>query len=83
VDDDGVRAGLDRADVSFRELDDALVDWYLATGEGDDKAGAYAVQGAGAALVDRIDGHPSTVIGLPVPVVLDLLPRLLSRPAGS
>jgi len=79
VDDDGVRAGLDHADVRFRELDAALVDWYLATGEGDDKAGAYAVQGAGAALVDRIDGHPSTVIGLPVPVVLELLPRLFTH----
>jgi septum formation protein len=83
VDEDGVRAGLGHADVRFRELDEALVDWYLATGEGDDKAGAYALQGAGAALVERVDGHPSTVIGLPVGVVLDLLPGLLSPRAGS
>jgi septum formation protein len=46
---------------------------YAATGEGLDKAGAYAVQGCGAFLVQRIDGSPSNVIGLPAcEVVLQL-----------
>lgn len=46
---------------------------YAATGEGLDKAGAYAVQGCGAFLVERIDGSPSNVIGLPAcEVVVEL-----------
>jgi septum formation protein len=52
-----------------------LFDWYVATGEGDDKAGAYAVQGKGAALVERVEGNVQAVMGLP----LAPLPALLAR----
>lgn len=73
-----VTAGGERAEVAstavrMRPADDAVLEWYLDTGEWRDRAGGYAVQGAGAALVTGIDGDHSTVVGLPVPVVADLL----------
>lgn len=51
--------------VTFRALTDERVRAYAATGEGLDKAGAYAVQGRGAALVARVEGSYSNVVGLP------------------
>jgi septum formation protein len=60
-------------DVTFRDLTDAEVAWYLATGEPDDKAGAYGLQGAGAVLVSRVDGSDTNVIGLPLAETVDLL----------
>lgn len=51
--------------VTFRSLTPARVRAYVATGEGVDKAGAYAVQGRGAALVSRIEGSYTNVVGLP------------------
>jgi nucleoside triphosphate pyrophosphatase len=63
--------------VTFRELGDADLDWYLATGEWRDRAGAYAIQGKGAALVDSIQGDYWNVVGLPVPALLRLMPDLL------
>jgi septum formation protein len=68
--------------VTFRPLDDALVDWYLAAGEWRDRAGGYAIQGRGAALVRRIDGDYGNVVGLPVPALLGLL-RTLEFPGKS
>lgn len=52
-------------EVVFRALDDDEIDDYVATGEGDDKAGGYAIQGRGAAFVSRIDGSYGAVVGLP------------------
>lgn len=60
-------------EVTFACLTDADLDWYLALGEHVDKAGAYGMQSAGAALVQRIDGSPSNVIGLPVHETMQLL----------
>jgi nucleoside triphosphate pyrophosphatase len=57
---------LDTADVRFRTLDERTIDWYVATTEPMDKAGAYAVQGAGGLLVESVEGSPQTVIGLPI-----------------
>lgn len=51
--------------VTFRRLDASEIDAYVATGEGRDKAGAYAVQGLGAMLVSRIEGSYTNVVGLP------------------
>ena len=62
--------------VTFVHLDDATIDWYLATGEPLGKAGSYALQGAGAALVAGVDGSVSNVIGLPLHLVVDLAGRL-------
>lgn len=50
--------------VFIRELDDAEKDWYVSTGEGTDKAGAYAIQGYGATLVEHIDGCYFNIVGL-------------------
>lgn len=63
--------------VRFRELDERSIDWYLATGEWRERAGGYAIQGAGAALVHEIDGDYENVVGLPVATLLDLCPDLL------
>ncbi len=57
---------LDTAVVRFRRLDERTIDWYVATAEPMDKAGAYAVQGAGGLLVESVEGSPQTVIGLPI-----------------
>jgi nucleoside triphosphate pyrophosphatase len=69
----GERARCDRAAVRFRRLSAAAVDWYLDRGEWAGRAGAYAIQGAGAALAERIEGDVTTVIGLPLGATLDLL----------
>jgi septum formation protein len=59
--------------VRFVELTDRAIDWYLATGEHAGKAGAYGIQGAAGALVERIDGSVTNVIGLPLAQTLALL----------
>lgn len=61
--------------VRFRPFGPAVARAYAATGECDDKAGAYALQGLGALLVERIDGNSSNVVGLPIPLAIDLLAR--------
>jgi septum formation protein len=62
--------------VRFRALEDALLDWYLARGEWRGRAGGYAIQGAGAALVREVRGDYENVVGLPVAALLDLCPQL-------
>jgi septum formation protein len=66
--------------VTFRHADAALLDWYVATGEWQGRAGGYAIQGRGAALVAGIEGDYLNVVGLPLARLLDLRPELL---AGS
>ena len=58
-------------------LDDATVAWYLGAGEWADAAGGYAIQGKGAALVKEIDGDYWNIVGLPVPLLLAMVPDLL------
>lgn len=62
--------------VTVRVLDAGEITWYVGTGEPDDKAGAYGLQGAGAALVDRIEGSDTNVIGLPLVLTVTLARRL-------
>jgi septum formation protein len=69
----GTQTATATTDVTFVELDEAMIGWYLTTGEHLDKAGAYAIQGAAGALVRRIDGSPTNVIGLPLAETLGLL----------
>jgi nucleoside triphosphate pyrophosphatase len=61
-----VRSGVERTAVTFADLSDADVEWYVGTGEPRDKAGAYHVDGRGALFITRIEGSPSNVAGLPV-----------------
>ena len=75
---DGERAGVAVTHVTFRALSDAEIDWYLATGEWRDRAGAYAIQDRGSALVERIEGDFWNVVGLPVPKLLELAPDLVT-----
>jgi len=63
--------------VELRPLDDALLEWYLATGEWSGRAGGYAIQGRGAALVRSIEGDYLNVVGLPVATLLELAPEVL------
>lgn len=64
---------LARATVSMAPTTDVERRWYVASGEPADKAGGYAVQGLGAALIERVEGDPTTVIGLPLRTTLELL----------
>jgi septum formation protein len=64
--------------VTFRELPPPLLDWYVKTGEWQGRAGGYAIQGAGAALVRRVQGDYENVVGLPVATLLDACPQLLA-----
>jgi septum formation protein len=75
---DRSRAAVATTTVEFRSLDDALIDWYLGTGEWQGRAGAYAIQGRGAALVQRIEGDYFNIVGLPVAALLELEPGLLT-----
>jgi septum formation protein len=61
--------------VVFRALTAGEIDTYIATGEPFDRAGAYAIQGEGAHLVERVDGSYTNVIGLPLPEVAAWLRR--------
>ncbi len=62
-------------EVQLVPLSRAAIDWYVATGEPLDKAGAYAIQGAGGAFVAAIIGSYSNVVGLPLAETLDALHR--------
>jgi len=73
VADDSVHQATDVTNVTFRRVDDAFLEAYVATGEPMDKAGAYGIQGYGAALVERIEGDFFSVMGLPVRLVLNLM----------
>jgi septum formation protein len=59
--------------VRFAVLSPAEIEWYVASGEPEGKAGAYAIQGLGSRFVDRIEGSWSNVVGLPVATVYRML----------
>src|SRR5882724_5427555 len=71
-----VRTGVESSRVTFAKLDQELIDRYLTSGEWRGRAGGYAVQGLGSALVAGIEGDVSNVIGLPVRLLLRLAPEL-------
>jgi septum formation protein len=75
------RTGSVATAVSFRALGQRDLDWYLASGEWRERAGAYAIQGKGAALVREIEGDYWNVVGLPVAGLLELMPDLIAPPA--
>lgn len=70
------RTGVAESCVRFRELGQSEINRYLASGEWRGRAGGYAIQGRGSALVAGVDGDIANVIGLPVGLMLDLAPEL-------
>ena len=78
----GERSGVAHSEVTFRRLDEPDLEAYLASGEWRDRAGAYAIQGLGSILVERVEGDFSNVVGLPVRLLRKLLPEFFA-PAGS
>ncbi len=68
-------SGRDVSGVVFAPMTEKEIRFYVASGEPDDKAGAYALQGIGGVFIERVEGSPSNVIGLPV--------RLLARLLGE
>jgi septum formation protein len=75
---DAPRTATCATEVRFRQLDEATIEWYLRGGEWRDRAGGYAIQGAGCALVAAIAGDWTNVVGLPVGALLSAHPTLLS-----
>lgn len=71
------RARVQETRVRFAPLTTAQIAGYVATGEWRGRAGAYAIQGRGAAIVEEIHGDYLNVVGLPVPALRALLPGLL------
>ena len=71
-----VESRVARARVVFRPVTRDLIERYVDTGEPLDKAGAYGIQGYGAALVDRIEGDYFTVVGMSVAAFVGVLPRV-------
>lgn len=74
-----IKQALSVSDVRFASLSEADIDWYLATGEGQDKAGSYAVQGLGALFIEEIRGSYSGIVGLPVRETGQLLKQMDSQ----
>jgi len=73
------RTALSRTRVTFRAIEPAMLERYIATGEWRGRSGGYAIQGAGATLAVAIDGPQDNVVGLPVGALLELYPELLER----
>jgi septum formation protein len=71
----GERSGVARSEVAFAELDASTLDLYVASGEWRDRAGGYAIQGLGSLLVERVEGDFSNVVGLPLPLLFQLVPQ--------
>lgn len=66
--------------VTFRAIDERLLEWYVATGEWRGRSGGYAIQGAGAKLATRIEGEEENVVGLPLQTLIALCPELARWP---
>jgi septum formation protein len=74
--DDRLLSSVESTRVRFVPMHTAEIEWYVASGEPSDKAGAYAVQGLAARFVDRVEGSYSNVVGLPVSRVYLMLREL-------
>jgi len=71
---------VETTDVDFVRLTAADVDWYVKSGEGRDKAGAYAIQGLASRFIPRIEGSYSNVVGLPIACVVELITEISGTP---
>ena len=73
------RATVARTKVTFRAIDERLLDWYVGTGEWRGRSGGYAIQGEGRRLAVAVEGEEENVVGLPLGVLPALCPELLGR----
>ena len=73
-------AAVGTTSVSVVTISDAMLDWYIGTDEPFGKAGAYALQGAAAILVESVEGSVSNVIGLPLALLDDLVHQVVGTP---
>ena len=69
--------------VTFVELSEQAIDWYLSMGEHVGKAGAYGIQGVAGAFVERIEGSVTNVIGLPLAETVAMLAEILRNSAAN
>jgi nucleoside triphosphate pyrophosphatase len=74
-----LRDAVDVTEVEMSALSEEQIDWYVASGEPADKAGAYAIQGLASRFITRIIGSHSTVVGLPVPLVCSWLDEVRGK----
>jgi len=72
----GIESVVVTTDVSFKQLTDTEIDWYWHTGEPQDKAGSYGIQGLGGQFVTQIRGSYSAVVGLPLYETSELLKKI-------
>jgi MAF protein len=74
------RSGLERTSVYFKPLTEEEKERYVRFGEWRGRSGGYAIQTLGSALVERVEGSVSNVVGLPVGLLAELAPVLFDRP---
>jgi septum formation protein len=79
----GLRCATATTAIAVRDLSEAEIDAYLATGEWRGRRGGYAIDGAGAAFVDSVDGDYENARGLPVDALMRIYPLLLERGAAQ
>jgi septum formation protein len=70
------RTAVARTLVTFRPIDDELLDWYVGTEEWRGRSGGYAIQGAGAKLAVALEGEEENVVGLPLSTLTEIYPEL-------
>jgi septum formation protein len=70
------RTAVARTRVTFRAIEEDLLDWYVATDEWRGRSGGYAIQGEGATLALELDGEVENVVGLPLATLLEIYPEL-------
>jgi septum formation protein len=71
------RTAVARTRVTFRPIDEELLEWYVGTEEWRGRSGGYAIQGAGAALALAVEGEEENVVGLPLLTLREIYPELL------
>ena len=71
-----LRSSVERSKVRIAAMSLSEINWYVATGEPLDKAGAYAIQGLGSLFVESVEGNYANIVGLPVPTLYRLVAEL-------
>jgi septum formation protein len=72
------RTAVARTMVTFRPIDEELLEWYVGTEEWQGRSGGYAIQGAGAALALAVEGEEENVVGLPLATLREIYPEISS-----